>query len=81
MARRAFTFAFDATYSYGDGIANLGTYAPVSKSGNGGYSDQKWLRFDRHPHHRAGVVRQLADGEVDKRRVRRGRGGQALFRA
>ncbi|WP_449133419.1 hypothetical protein [Senegalimassilia sp.] len=47
--KTGFTFAFDATYSYGDGIANLGTYAPVSKPGNGGYSDQKWLRFDRTP--------------------------------
>lgn len=47
--KTGFTFAFDATYSYGDGIASLGTYAPVSKPGNGGYSDQKWVRFDRTP--------------------------------
>ncbi len=47
--KTGFTFAFDATYSYGDGIANLGTYAPASKPGNGDYSDQKWVRFDRTP--------------------------------
>ncbi len=29
--KTGFTFAFDATYSYGDGIANLGTYAPPSR--------------------------------------------------
>lgn len=47
--KTGFTFAFDATYSYGDGIANLGTYAPAESPGNGGYSAQKWLRFDRTP--------------------------------
>lgn len=47
--KTGFTFAFDATYSYGDGIANLGTYAPASKPGNGDYGNQKWVRFDRTP--------------------------------
>ena len=47
--KTGFTFAFDATYSYGDGIASLGTYAPAESPGSGGYSAQKWLRFDRTP--------------------------------
>ena len=43
-----FNFAFDATYSYGDGIANLGTYTPANKP-SGSYDDAKWIRFDRTP--------------------------------
>ena len=43
-----FNFAFEATYSYGDGIANLGTYTPTSKPA-GSYDDAKWIRFDRSP--------------------------------
>ena len=43
-----FSFAFDATYSYGDGIANLGTYTPTSKP-TGSYDNAKWIRFDRTP--------------------------------
>lgn len=41
-----FTFSFDAIYSYGDGIANLGTYVPVDE---GGKSGDSWFRFDRTP--------------------------------
>lgn len=41
-----FTFSFDAIYSYGDGIANLGTYAPVDQ---GGQSGTQWFHFDRNP--------------------------------
>ena len=50
--KSGFAFAFDATYSSGGGIANLGTYTPVSKpSGQGAdaYSNTKWVRFDRTP--------------------------------
>lgn len=41
-----FTFSFDAIYSYGEGIANLGTYAPVDA---GAQSNAPWFRFDRAP--------------------------------
>lgn len=41
-----FTFSFDAIYSYGDGIANLGTYVPFDK---GGKSGAQWFQFDRNP--------------------------------
>ncbi len=50
--KTGFAFAFDATYSTGGGIANLGTYTPASKpSGQGAdaYSNAKWTRFDRTP--------------------------------
>lgn len=50
--KTGFAFAFDATYSTGGGIANLGTYTPASKpSGQGAdaYSNAKWVRFDRTP--------------------------------
>ncbi len=46
--KAGFNFAFEATYSYGDGIANLGTYTPTSKPANS-YDDAKWIRFDRTP--------------------------------
>ena len=41
-----FTFSFDAIYSYGDGIANLGTYIPIDE---GGKSGAEWFQFDRNP--------------------------------
>lgn len=41
-----FTFSFDSIYNYGEGIANLGTYAPVDA---GGASGDEWFRFDRNP--------------------------------
>lgn len=44
-----FMFSFDAIYSYGDGIANLGTYAPASKVTDGNYSGAPWFRFARTP--------------------------------
>lgn len=54
-----FTFAFDGIYDYGGGIANLGTYAPVSLPGDGGdltgvasaaaYDQARWFRFARTP--------------------------------
>lgn len=45
-----FAFCFDSIYSYGDGIANLGTYTPATAhSSNTSYSDQRWFRFGRTP--------------------------------
>ena len=53
-----FTFCFDGIYSYGDGIANLGTYTPRTSVattqaadgiGNAAYSDTPWFRFPRNP--------------------------------
>ena len=41
-----FSFAFDAIYDYGGGIANLGTYVPVS---TGNPSASQWICFDRNP--------------------------------
>ena len=41
-----FTFSFDSIYSYGGGIANLGTYAPATAGGGSGAT---WFRFDRNP--------------------------------
>lgn len=42
-----FNFSFDAIYNYGEGIANLGTYTPLSK--NNDYNNAKWLSFTRNP--------------------------------
>lgn len=44
-----FLFSFDAIYNYGDGIANLGTYAPAVAVTDGSYSDVPWFRFNRTP--------------------------------
>lgn len=44
-----FTFAFDAIYSYGGGIANLGTYTPMQTASGSGYSDVPWFRYARTP--------------------------------
>lgn len=41
-----FTFSFEAGYSYGGGIAKIGTYAPVDE---GGASGDSWFCFDRAP--------------------------------
>lgn len=41
-----FVFCFEKIYSYGDGIANLGTYLPVDQGGGSGDS---WFRFGRTP--------------------------------
>ena len=51
------------------------------KPGSGGYSDAEVAALRPHAHHRAGMVRQLADGEVHERRMRRRLTGQALLRA
>ncbi len=44
-----FMFSFEEIYSYGDGIANLGTYAPATEVTDGNYSDAPWFRFARNP--------------------------------
>lgn len=44
-----FTFAFDAIYNYGEGIANLGTYAPQTSPSSGDYSSVDWFRWERNP--------------------------------
>ena len=43
-----FAFSFSATYNYGDGIANLGTYTPTTIPSSN-YSSAKWVRFDKTP--------------------------------
>lgn len=44
-----FMFAFDATYDYGEGISELGTYAPASTVTDGSYNTAPWFRFNRDP--------------------------------
>lgn len=52
-----FSFAFDGIYDYGDGIANLGTYVPVTLPGSNlagtsaaaAYDGVEWFRFARAP--------------------------------
>lgn len=44
-----FNFAFDGIYSYGGGIANLGTYTPESSHDAYDYQDKTWFRFGRTP--------------------------------
>ena len=39
-----FSFTFDSIYTYGEGLASLGTYAPTSTDGSG-----PWFCFDRNP--------------------------------
>lgn len=43
-----FAFGFTSIYSYGGGIANLGTYTPRSNTG-GNYDGQQWFHFSRSP--------------------------------
>ena len=47
--KTGFMFSFDAIYSYGDGIANLGTYVPLEAATGDSYSDVGWFRFSRTP--------------------------------
>lgn len=44
-----FMFSFDARYDYGDGISNLGTYAPSTKVSDGAYNSAPWFCFGRTP--------------------------------
>lgn len=47
--RSGFSFCFTSIYSYGDGIANLGTYTPRSEVNPYNYDDLPWFRFSRSP--------------------------------
>lgn len=44
-----FAFCFESIYSYGDGIANLGTYTPAASHADNDYDGLKWFRFGRTP--------------------------------
>lgn len=45
-----FSFCFESIYSYGDGIANMGTYAPAQAHSQGAsYDGGSWFRFGRTP--------------------------------
>lgn len=45
-----FSFCFESIYSYGDGIANMGTYAPATEHAPGAsYDGGSWFRFGRTP--------------------------------
>lgn len=46
--RTGFSFGFASIYSYGGGIANLGTYTPTSET-TGSYDNLSWFRFSRSP--------------------------------
>lgn len=47
--RSGFSFGFANIYSYGDGIANLGTYTPQSEASPYHYDDLTWFRFSKSP--------------------------------
>jgi hypothetical protein len=44
-----FSFCFESIYSYGDGIANLGTYTPLQQPSTGRYDTAQWFRFGKTP--------------------------------
>ncbi len=44
-----FMFSFEGIYSYGEGIANLGTYAPKTDARGADYSAAPWFHFARTP--------------------------------
>lgn len=44
-----FMFSFDATYDYGGGIANLGTYTPAVPHDTEAYEGLQWFRYARNP--------------------------------
>ncbi len=47
--KTGFMFSFEGIYSYGDGIANLGTYAPKTDARGANYSAAPWFHFARTP--------------------------------
>lgn len=44
-----FAFSFASSYSYGDGIANMGTYVPMDGDAGSSYEGRTWLRYARTP--------------------------------
>lgn len=44
-----FMFSFEGIYSYGEGISNLGTYAPKDDARGRDYSSAPWFHFARTP--------------------------------
>lgn len=44
-----FAFSFESSYSYGDGIANMGTYAPMDGAAGESYEGRTWVRYARTP--------------------------------
>ena len=44
-----FMFSFDAIYNYGDGIAGVGTYTPLSEGAPFDYEGRSWFCFSRTP--------------------------------
>lgn len=48
--KSGFNFGFSSIYSYGGGIANLGTYTPRSTATAYDYNNKKWFRFGRTPY-------------------------------
>ncbi len=47
--KSGFNFGFSSIYSYGGGIANLGTYTPRSAAQANSYDGKQWFRFARTP--------------------------------
>lgn len=47
--KTGFHFSFDGIYSYGEGIANLGTYTPQAEHGVYSYENLDWFRFNKTP--------------------------------
>lgn len=44
-----FSFSFESSYSYGDGIASMGTYVPMDGKPGESYEGRTWLRYARTP--------------------------------
>ena len=44
-----FSFCFEAAYNYGDGIAGVGTYTPLSEGASFDYEGRSWFCFSRTP--------------------------------
>ena len=61
-----FSFTFDSIYTYGEGLASLGTYAPVSNDTGG-----QWFCFDRNPLCAPRMVRRKPRREIDPHGRRR----------
>ena len=47
--KTGFMFSFEGIYSYGEGISNLGTYAPKEDARGANYSAVPWFHFARTP--------------------------------
>ena len=59
-----FSFCFEAAYNYGDGIAGVGTYTPLSEGTSFDYEGTLVVLLLAHPYDGARLVRRLLRREV-----------------